>query len=64
MIELKLKDWEEFKKERTYNPRYKKCGIACPHCGSEIVVDSMIVLTSYPPQSNYYCDNCGWHGSA
>ena len=29
----------------------------CPKCGSDL---QDIVLTSYPPQYQKYCGNCGW----
>lgn len=35
----------------------------CKKCGSEVVVDASIVLTSLPPQYHYECPNCGNVGS-
>lgn len=34
----------------------------CSKCGKMAEVDTSIVLTSYPPQYNYYCKHCGTHG--
>lgn len=34
----------------------------CGKCGKMAEVDTSIVLTSYPPQYNYYCKHCGTHG--
>ena len=31
----------------------------CPNCGSDMIVDNNIVLTSYPPQYKYVCPKCG-----
>ena len=39
-----------FEHEKTY--------IKCPHCGKAALVDMSMVLTSYPPQYNYYCEHC------
>ena len=30
----------------------------CPKCGELATVNTSVVLTSYPPQYSYYCDNC------
>lgn len=44
---------------RTTKPTaFCKCG----KCGKMAEVDTTIVLTSYPPQYNYYCKHCGTHG--
>lgn len=43
-----------FEHEKTY--------IKCPHCGKAALVDMSMVLTSYPPQYNYYCEHCDRHG--
>ena len=34
----------------------------CGSCGKMAEVDTSMVLTSYPPQYNYYCKHCGTHG--
>lgn len=35
----------------------------CKMCGNpEALVDTDIVLTSIPPQYNYYCPKCEYHG--
>lgn len=35
----------------------------CKRCGSEVIVDDSMVLTSMPPQYAYKCPNCGDVGS-
>jgi transcription elongation factor Elf1 len=39
-----------------------KIYIECPKCGGVAVIDSSIVLTSYPPQYEWFCPDCGAHG--
>lgn len=34
----------------------------CGKCGRMAEVDTSMVLTSYPPQYNYYCKHCGTYG--
>ena len=59
--------WEEFENANRLNDTYlieptrKLTDIDCPKCGKKIYVRTDIVLTSYPPQSQYECD-CGWVG--
>ena len=31
----------------------------CKYCGEEMEVGTLIVLTSYPPQYQAYCEHCG-----
>ncbi len=38
-----------------------KSGVACPKCGTELLVNYMICLTSNPPQYNADCPNCKFH---
>lgn len=42
---------------------FRRNGIACPTCGSELL-DSLpsINLMSNPPQKNIHCDACGYRG--
>lgn len=40
----------------------EKVYIKCPHCGGLAEVDTSMVLTSYPPQYNFYCGECKHHG--
>lgn len=58
--------WEEHKnREQEYHrKRYVESGIACPQCGSELLVDKWVVLTTYPPRRAYHCEMCKWHGTA
>lgn len=30
----------------------------CPDCGTELIKDESVVLTSYPPQFKYECPKC------
>ena len=39
-----------------------KIHIECPKCGGVAVIDSSIVLTSIPPQYEWFCPDCGAHG--
>ena len=51
--------WEEFENANRLNDTYlieptrKLTDIDCPKCGKKIYVRTDIVLTSYPPQSQY-----------
>ena len=66
-FEIRLETWEELlerKHKQEINQRYRKCGVACPQCGEELLIDTMIVLTSYPPKHGYHCEKCDWHGTA
>lgn len=52
--------WKTFKPiDNTAQP----CGIACDECGTELLADYSICLTSNPPQTPVYCPKCGWRGS-
>lgn len=31
----------------------------CPNCGKEMEVNTLIVLSSLPPQYQTYCEHCG-----
>lgn len=67
MIEFKkqLKTWEEHvNRQSELSQWFRPCGIACPECGEELLVDTMIVLTSLPPQREYHCEKCNWSGTA
>ena len=41
----------------------ERVSFPCPKCGKAAEADTMIVLTSDPPQYSYYCPYCGSHGS-
>lgn len=56
-----LQKWEDVPPTQ-YPDRYRSCGIACPDCGEELVVDTMVVLTTYPAKRSYTCKSCGWVG--
>ena len=38
---------------------YKPVDAACSKCGSQLYINDMVVLTSYPPQYQYICKECG-----
>ena len=41
----------------------RKNGIACPHCGKELLDSApSVTLTSDPPQKNIHCENCDYRG--
>lgn len=38
-------------------------GIECPNCQHELLDSNpMMTLTSFPPQKNIHCSNCGYKG--
>ena len=41
----------------------ERVSFPCPKCGKAAEADTMVVLTSDPPQYSYYCPYCGSHGS-
>ena len=63
---VKLKTLDEHNKQRWPEPRTNepvKNGIACPKCSDELLDSSpLVTLTSWPPQKNVHCDNCGYAG--
>ena len=59
--------WDDFRNQEL--PEFlftnkEKTDIACPKCGEPIYRRTDIVLTSYPAQYQYECDNCNWVGYA
>ena len=44
------------------NTDLNKAYCTCKKCGQAAEVDTSLVLTSYPPQYNYYCRHCDTHG--
>ena len=42
---------------------WSKCGIECPKCGNELVVNNFQILTSNPPQRRVKCIKCNYIGS-
>ena len=59
--------WEDFKKVSMDVPLWEareQTHIACPNCGKPLWRRNDIVLTSYPAQYQYECDNCSWVGYA
>lgn len=62
-----MKSLEEFNKERRQRAQISNDphanGIGCPMCGKELW-DSKpgVMLTSYPPQKNVHCPECGYTG--
>lgn len=52
-------DW----KEKVRKSMVNRLGIACDHCGTELVDPSPgTVLMSYPPKIRVGCIGCGWSG--
>ena len=41
----------------------ERVSFPCPKCGKAAEADTLVVLTSDPPQYSYYCPYCGSHGS-
>ncbi|MFA5031204.1 MAG: hypothetical protein WC495_06490, partial [Patescibacteria group bacterium] len=63
----KLKTVEEYNEEmrKLYQQleHPQKSGLACPQCGEELLKDTSLVYTSYPPQISVDCPKCKWHGT-
>lgn len=62
-----MKTWEEYITEDIYGEYgevYTKVDVACPYCRAPLYKRTDIVLTSYPPQYQYQCKECGWTGYA
>ena len=63
-----LKSWNDFCNDKwngfRWPEKYEATNIACPKCGHAVFRDTMIVLASYPPKSQYECKHCGWIGYA
>lgn len=59
--------WEDFERQAPLESmweRRSKTDIECPKCKEKVFRRNDIVLTSYPAQYQYECDNCGWIGYA
>ena len=55
--------WQEYQTiQAATNPSgsWIKTDIECPECGEPIYKNTGMVLTSYPVQYRYECQNCGW----
>jgi len=63
-----LKPFDDAKREKADMYRFpddpwRACGVACPKCGAELLENTGIVLTSYPPQTPVKCSVCSFTGS-
>lgn len=58
---MKWDDFVEWKREQAKDQR---TGVECPKCGDYLFERKDIVLATYPPQRMYYCEKCGWKGTA
>ncbi len=38
---------------------YRPVNAKCSKCGGQLYINDSVVLTSYPPQYQYYCKDCG-----
>ena len=57
--------WEDYKEQqRAIPPNRELVDVECPRCGQKIYRDTRFVLTSYPEQYRYFCEKCGWGGTA
>lgn len=62
---MKWKDFKEAQRQRL--SKYKNIctvDIQCPVCNNDLYMRTDIVLCSYPPQRQYFCDKCNWQGTA
>lgn len=57
--------WNDFNKDdvTVMNIGQVRTDIDCPICGKKVLWDSRVVLTSLPPQYQYWC-TCGWSGTS
>ena len=57
--------WEELKAVRfdTTERKFVDTDVECPNCGALLKKRVDVILTSYPPQFEYYCPNCRFRGS-
>ena len=45
---------------KTLTPEdYSPVNAVCSNCGGQLYINNTLVLTSYPPQFQYYCKDCG-----
>ena len=55
--------WDEYQQKLfVQDLNRERTEIECPNCGAYLWRRTDIVLTSYPPQFRYECDQCGWEG--
>ena len=62
-----MKTWDEYINEDiygTWEERYVPVDVKCPKCGKPLYKRTDIILSSYPPQYQYGCKECGWSGFA
>ena len=57
-----LIDWDAYNPHPPIPQHYEKTNIACPKCKTALLKRTDIILTSYPPQMQYECPNCGFVG--
>ena len=58
-----MKENIDIKQNSTTVDHIERVSFPCPKCGKAAEADTMVVLTSDPPQYSYYCPYCGSHGS-
>ena len=58
-----MKENIDIKQNSTTVDYIERVSFPCPKCGKAAEADTMVVLTSDPPQYSYYCPYCGSHGS-
>lgn len=65
--EEELISWNAFRDhENNITPEgdYIRTNIACPKCGKAIHKKARVLITTYPPKSEYRCFDCNWCGTA
>lgn len=56
---------EHFRTQVRSAGRFYRLGVACDHCGTELInPEPGVVLASNPPQRKVACIGCGWSGSS
>ena len=54
--------WEAHKSmvTQSYTSLVRRTNILCPKCNKPLMKDESVVLTTYPAQYRYFCEDCGW----
>lgn len=58
-----LTEWNG-QRMQDYTPKKNMAGVACPHCGAEMMVVTLprhMTFIAYPPRTPVWCE-CGFRG--
>jgi hypothetical protein len=45
----------EMEEQTAYRQAVERTGVACDHCGTELIFSDNIILTSFPPKRRAHC---------